>query len=102
MYEYALGARLCMSLFASVHTFFVCIVVCRLWRKRGQVVRIGMSCGKLQHRVDGQPRQINVRGECLFVRQRRGIIGREMPGRQGQEVRKLQERVQAERGQYGV
>ena len=56
----------------------LCIFICRLRRERGQVVLIGMSGGELQHRVDGQPRQIDVREERVFVCQRRGLNRREL------------------------
>ena len=67
-----------MFRFASVTLTIVRIVLYRLCRERSQVVLIGMSGGELQHRVDGQPRQIDVRGECVFVRQRRGLNRREL------------------------
>ena len=88
-----------MFRFASVTLMIVRIVLCSLRRERGHVVLIGMSGGELQHRVDGQPRQIDVRGERVFVCQRRGLNRREMSEWRGQAVRELQQWVQAERGQ---
>ena len=80
----------------------LCVCLCSLQRGASCVVLIEMCRVRLQHRVEGQRRQKQVRRKCLFVPERRASIGRDMRGRRGQHVRKLHQRVQAECGQDGV